>query len=154
MNPSAPHPVHPVNPVQNSGSVSTRIADLEARKTELLRLYDLEFEVQMLEARILIAQRHRPWLKIYRAVCEEFEVTLGEILSRSRLERITTARHAAYYIIRVLSGSTLEEIGLAVGKDHGTVLYACRAIQSRVDTETHFASRIAALLAKLSTPNS
>lgn len=166
MNP--PHPVNPVHPVPNppapfatfcsnsgavSGSVSVshQIEQLEARKAELLRLRDLQFEVEALERGIFLGPASRHWLPIISAVCREFNITLGELISRTRLARVTEARMACYYLIKHLNPkTTLSEIGAALERDHGSVHSGIQSIQNRMDTDPPFRTRINTLITSLS----
>ncbi len=81
---------------------------------------------------------------IIEMVCRQFNVSLTQITGASRARDITYARHIAMYLLRNHGSRPLVEIGqLLGGRDHSTVLHACRRItkehkslpQTRADVE-------------------
>ena len=67
---------------------------------------------------------------IQRAVGEHFDVRLSDLRSRSRERQVAYPRQIAMYLCKnLIPNLTLKEIGEAFGgKDHTTVLHACRKI--------------------------
>lgn len=62
-------------------------------------------------------------------VCAYRDVTIEEMLSRSRMTRIVMARQIAIYLCRELTGLSLVEVGKNfAGRDHTTVLSGVRKI--------------------------
>jgi chromosomal replication initiator protein len=73
---------------------------------------------------------------IKAAACEQFGLTLDELLSPSRTPRITWPRQVAMYLARELTGESLPAIGRQFGgRDHTTVLHAHRRTASRISTD-------------------
>lgn len=81
---------------------------------------------------------------ILEMVCRQFNVSLSQLKGPSRARDITYARHIAMYLLRNHASRPLVEIGqLLGGRDHSTVLHACRRIanehkslpQTRADIE-------------------
>ena len=71
--------------------------------------------------------------EIQRAVCELFSLDAGELVSSSRAARVTWPRQLAMYLTRELTGQSLPAIGRDFGgRDHTTVLHACRRASSRL----------------------
>ncbi len=72
---------------------------------------------------------------VQRAVGEHFDVRLSDLRSRSRERQVAYPRQIAMYLCKQLVPSlTLKEIGEAFGgKDHTTVLHACRKITAEKD---------------------
>jgi chromosomal replication initiator protein len=68
---------------------------------------------------------------VQRAVGEHFDVRLSDLRSRSRQRQVAFPRQVAMYICKdLVTNITLKEIGEAFGgKDHSTVLHACRKIE-------------------------
>jgi chromosomal replication initiator protein len=63
------------------------------------------------------------------ATCAHFGLTRDELLSRSRAERIVWPRQAAMYLCKELTTHSLPSIARAFdGRDHTTVLYACKRV--------------------------
>jgi chromosomal replication initiator protein len=56
--------------------------------------------------------------------------------SKRRLASIAFPRQIAMYLSREMTNSTLTEIGDSFGgKDHGTVIHACKLIKRRMDED-------------------
>lgn len=67
---------------------------------------------------------------IIRKVAAAFGVTERELLGISRLRRVLVPRQVAMYLVRAVCGLSLPRVGLAFGKDHSTVLHACRKVEA------------------------
>jgi len=71
------------------------------------------------------------------ACCEAFDLSLDELLSRSRATRVTWPRQVAMYLARELTDTTLPSLGRQFGgRDHTTVLHAHQRIAQRVADDT------------------
>jgi chromosomal replication initiator protein len=91
-----------------------------------------------------LTPRRRTIEDIQRKTCEAFDVTLDELLSPSKAQRIALARQCAMYLSRELTDETLPSIGRAFGnRNHTTVLHACRRTAERIasDPEAYDAVR-------------
>jgi chromosomal replication initiator protein len=74
--------------------------------------------------------------QIQRKVAEHFDVRLADMTSKRRPANIAFPRQVAMYLSRRHTKSSLTEIGDAFGgRDHGTVLHACKAVQGRMTKE-------------------
>jgi chromosomal replication initiator protein len=70
---------------------------------------------------------------IQQAACEHFGLSSKELLSSSRTPRIAWPRQVAMYLSRELTGESLPAIGRHFGgRDHTTVLHACRRTAKRI----------------------
>ena len=70
---------------------------------------------------------------IQKAVAEHFDVRLADMTSRRRPASIAFPRQVAMYLSRNLTKGSLMEIGEAFGgRDHGTVIHACRKISTQL----------------------
>ena len=71
--------------------------------------------------------------QIQRRVAEHFDVRLADMTSKRRPASIAFPRQVAMYLARELTKSSLNEIGDAFGgRDHGTVLHACKLVKKRM----------------------
>lgn len=69
---------------------------------------------------------------IQKAVCEYFGIKLQDIKAKKRTKEIANARQIAMFIAKQLTSLSLSEIGRYFGgKDHATVIYACKQIEER-----------------------
>jgi len=69
--------------------------------------------------------------RIQRTVAEHYDIRFSDILSRKRPANIALPRQVAMYLCRDLTSHSLPTIGDAFGKNHATVLHACRLISGR-----------------------
>ena len=73
---------------------------------------------------------------IQRTVAEHFDVRLADMTSRRRPASIAYPRQIAMYLSRSLTKGSLMEIGEAFGgRDHGTVIHACKKVSERLASE-------------------
>jgi chromosomal replication initiator protein len=89
------------------------------------------------------ARAQRTVHEIQAATCELFGISSAELLSSSRTQRLSWPRQLAMYLARELTGQSLPAIGRQFGgRDHSTVLHACRRTSERIGSDE--ASREAA----------
>jgi len=71
--------------------------------------------------------------QIQRRVAEHFDVRVADMTSKRRPASIAFPRQVAMYLARELTKASLNEIGEAFGgRDHGTVLHACKLVKKRM----------------------
>ena len=76
---------------------------------------------------------------IQKAVAEHFDVRLADMTSRRRPASIALPRQVAMYLSRALTKGSLMEIGEAFGgRDHGTVIHACKRVAEKIAGEPGF----------------
>lgn len=74
--------------------------------------------------------------QIQRKVAEHFDVRLADMTSKRRPANIAFPRQVAMYLSRELTKSSLSDIGDAFGgKDHGTVIHACKLVKRRLEED-------------------
>lgn len=74
--------------------------------------------------------------QVQRKVAEHYDVRLADMTSKRRPANIAFPRQIAMFISRRLTKSSLQDIGEAFGgRDHGTVIHACKTVQFRMDKE-------------------
>ena len=75
---------------------------------------------------------------IQKRVAEHFDIRLADMTSKRRPENIAFPRQIAMYLSRQLTESSLNTIGEAYGgRDHGTVLHACRLVKDRMEVDSN-----------------
>jgi chromosomal replication initiator protein len=73
---------------------------------------------------------------IQRTVAEHFDLRLADMTSRRRPQNIAFPRQMAMYLCRRLTDRSLMDIGEAFGgRDHGTVLHACKLVEEKLKTD-------------------
>ena len=78
--------------------------------------------------------------KVQENVCEYFNITRNDLLSKSRKRQIVQARQIAMYLSRsLIANCSLATIGAEIGgKDHATVLHACMTVSDLMSTDKVF----------------
>lgn len=80
---------------------------------------------------------------IQRAVAETFDIRLADMISRRRPASIAFPRQIAMYLSRSLTHNSLMEIGESFGgRDHGTVIHACKKVKAEISKQPDLRDRI------------
>jgi chromosomal replication initiator protein len=75
---------------------------------------------------------------IQKKVAEHFDIRLADMTSRRRPESIAFPRQIAMFLSRQMTETSLSAIGDAFGgRDHGTVLHACRLVKDRMEVDAN-----------------
>ena len=75
---------------------------------------------------------------IQKRVAEHYDIRLADMTSKRRPENIAFPRQIAMYLSRQMTESSLSIIGEAFGgRDHGTVLHACRLVKDRMEVDSN-----------------
>lgn len=75
---------------------------------------------------------------IQKRVAEHYDLRVADMTSKRRPENIAFPRQIAMYLARQLTASSLNVIGEAFGgRDHGTVLHACRLVKDRMEVDAN-----------------
>ena len=76
---------------------------------------------------------------IIRGVSGATNVSENKLISRGRTMEVAQARQIAMYLCRELVGTSLGDIGLHFGgRDHSTVIHACRNIEKKMAIDSTF----------------
>jgi chromosomal replication initiator protein len=74
--------------------------------------------------------------EIQERICQAFDLSMDQLLSTSRAAPVVWPRQLAMYLSRELTDQTLPAIGRAFGgRNHTTVLHACRRTAERIATD-------------------
>jgi chromosomal replication initiator protein len=69
---------------------------------------------------------------IQKKVAEHFDIRIADMTSRRRPQSVAFPRQVAMYLSRTLTSRSLADIGECFGgRDHGTVIHACKLIEKR-----------------------
>ncbi len=87
---------------------------------------------------------------VQATVAARYGITVEELTSASRAARIAWPRHIALHLARELTPASLQEIGRAFGgRNHATVLHACKRVAKALATDQHAHDEITELGRKL-----
>ena len=88
--------------------------------------------------------------QIQSAVAEFYEISVSELVSSSRQSRVAWPRQVAIYLTRELTTNSLQSIGRAFGgRNHGTILHACKRVGDRVNSDRHLSADLEQLRNRL-----
>lgn len=87
---------------------------------------------------------------VQKTVCEYFGLKVQDIKAKKRTREIAFPRQVAMYLSKFLTNSSLNEIGKNFGgKDHSTVIHACKLIEERRKSDEEFDKKIEYLIKKI-----
>jgi chromosomal replication initiator protein len=90
----------------------------------------LEFAKEALKDLLALQERLVTIENIQKTVAEYYKIRVADLLSRRRSRSITRPRQMAMALSKELTNHSLPEIGDAFGgRDHTTVLHACRVVK-------------------------
>ena len=96
----------------------------------------LEFAKDALRDLLAVQERLVTIENIQKTVAGYFKIRVADLLSKSRSRSITRPRQISMSLAKELTSHSLPEIGDAFGgRDHTTVLHACRRIKSLRETD-------------------
>ncbi|MCL4124924.1 UNVERIFIED_CONTAM: hypothetical protein GTU68_053950, partial [Idotea baltica] len=89
---------------------------------------------------------------IQRVVSEYYKIKMSELLSKRRTRSVARPRQVAMALAKELTNHSLPEIGEAFGgRDHTTVLHACRKVKELQETSRDISEDVKHLLRALTT---
>ena len=75
--------------------------------------------------------------KIISEVARTYSVSAADIRSAKRNSAVAAARRTAIYVIREITGMSMEDIGKEVGgRDHSTIVYSLKVMSKSIQTDT------------------
>lgn len=88
---------------------------------------------------------------IQKKVADHYQILHSDMKSKRRPNNIAIPRQIAMYLSRNMTKHSLQEIGNAFGgRDHGTVIHACKAVDNMMDQDQSARSSIEFLRNQLS----
>lgn len=137
-------------------NITNNIRMLEGAFIKVMSLHSLlgrPIDVPMVEQ--ALKDIIRPGVKkvtiahIQKEVCRHFKITVDEIRSKKREQRIALPRQVAMYLARELTELSLALIGNSFGgKDHTTVMHSCAKIMELMEKDERFRAEIEEFIGK------
>jgi chromosomal replication initiator protein len=126
--------------------ITTNIRELEGALISLLaqatlnkKEITLELARQMIDKLVKNITKEISIEYIQKVVCDYFNIPGDLITSRTRKREIVQARQIAMFFAKNLTKSSLATIGSQIGgKDHATVLHACKTVNNLMETDRRF----------------
>ena len=88
--------------------------------------------------------------EIQRVVSDYYDIRMGDMTSNRRPAAIAFPRQVAMYLSREMTAQSLPTIGQAFGKNHATVMYACKTVADRLKADGAFRQSLTVLQQRLS----
>jgi chromosomal replication initiator protein len=121
-------------------------ASLTGNKLDLSITEKLLQDVLMEQAQNMLTME-----TIQKKVADHYQIRHSDMTSKRRPNNIAIPRQIAMYLSRTLTKHSLQEIGNAFGgRDHGTVIHACKAVDNMMDQDQTSRSSIEFLRNQLS----
>lgn len=129
-----------------ASNVSSNIRELHGALISLLaqstlnqKEITIELAHKIIDKLVKTTKRELTIDYIEQVVCDYFKMPVDKIKSKTRKREIVQARQIVMYFARNLTKASLATIGSEVGgKDHATVLHACKTVNNLIDTEKSF----------------
>ncbi len=139
-------------------SITTNIRELEGALISLLaqsslnkKAITLDLAKQMIDKFVKNTAREVSIDYIQKVVCDYFDLPIELLKSKTRKREVVQARQIAMYFAKKMTKSSLANIGMHCGgKDHATVLHACRTVNNLAETDKNFRVYLEDLDKKLS----
>lgn len=117
------------------GALISLLAQATLNKKEI----NIDLAIKMINKLVKCSVREITVDYITKVVCDYFSLTPDSLHFRTRKREIVQARQIAMYFSKNLTKSSLAAIGSQIGgKDHATVLHACRTVANLKDTDKNF----------------
>ncbi|MBN1413838.1 MAG: chromosomal replication initiator protein DnaA [Bacteroidales bacterium] len=128
------------------GALISLLAQSTLNKKEIT----LNLAKEMIDKLIKNTKREVSIDYIQKVVCNYFDVPVDSLQSKTRKREIVQARQIAMFFSKNLTKSSLATIGLQIGgKDHATVLHACKTVNNLIETDKQFKNQIEEIEKKL-----
>ena len=110
------------------------------------RLIDLGFAQEMLKKIITVQQSAITVEGIQSTVCKHFSISIDDLKSSKRQRTVAFPRQVAMFLCRKALNTSFPELGQQFGgKDHTTVMAACKKIERLMTEDVDLRSRIESL---------
>jgi len=137
--------------------ISDNIRELEGALISLLaqstlnkKEITLDLTKEMIDKLIKSTKREISIDYIQKVVCNYYNIGLEQLQSKTRKREIVQARQVAMFFSKTLTKSSLATIGSQIGgKDHATVLHACKTVNNLIETDKRFRLQVDEIEKKL-----
>ena len=121
------------------GALNTLLAQASLNKKAIT----LELAKQMVDKFVKNTAREVSIEYIQKVVCDYFDLPIEMLKSKTRKREVVQARQISMFFSKKMTKSSLANIGAHCGgKDHATVLHACRTVNNLMDTDKKFKAQV------------
>lgn len=90
-------------------------------------------------------------IEVVKGVADCYDLSLEQLLGKDRSKRISEARHAAMYLTRILGDLSYPQVGKIFNRDHSSVVYACKKVETMRDKDPKFHVKLFNMATKIQT---
>lgn len=138
------------NITENIRELEAVLISLYAQSTLNRKEITLELARQMIDKLVKHSTREITIDYIQKIVCDYYRIPVELMQSKTRKREIVQARQVSMFFSKNLTKSSLASIGAQIGgKDHATVLHACKTVNNLIDTDKHFRHQISEIEKKI-----
>ncbi|NBC83598.1 MAG: chromosomal replication initiator protein DnaA [Bacteroidetes bacterium] len=135
---------------ENIRELEGALISLLAQSTLNRKDITLDLAKEMIDKLIKNTKREISIDYIQKVVCNFYDIPIQMLLSHTRKREIVQARQVAMYYSKTLTKASLASIGAQIGgKDHATVLHACKTVNNLIETDKQFKSQMDEIEKKL-----
>ena len=135
---------------ENIRELEGALISLLAQSTLNKKEITLDLTQEMIDKLIKSTKREISIDYIQKIVCSYYNIGLEQLQSKTRKREIVQARQVAMFFSKSLTKSSLATIGSQIGgKDHATVLHACKTVNNLIETDKRFRLQIDEIEKKL-----
>jgi len=117
------------------GGLISLLAQATLNKKEI----NVELAIKMINKLVKCSVKEITIDYITKTVCDYFNLPVDSLGIKTRKRETVQARQIAMYFSKSMTKSSLATIGSQIGgKDHATVLHACRTVANLKDTDKNF----------------
>lgn len=127
-----------------AGAIQSNIRELEGALNKLLAYHQFKNTKPTLESVQTLLQSYAPSTprrkvtprRLLELVAGYYDVSVDELLGKSREQRLAHPRQVSMYLLREEAKCSFPAIGKHLGgRDHTTAMHACTKIESRIKTQ-------------------
>lgn len=117
------------------GALISLLAQSTLNKKEI----NIDLAIRMINKLVKCSVKEITIDYITKTVCDYFNLPVDSLAIKTRKRETVQARQIAMYFSKSMTKSSLAAIGSQIGgKDHATVLHACRTVANLKDTDKNF----------------
>ena len=139
--------------------IRSHVRDLEGALKRVIasahftgRSIDIDLIKESLKDLLALQDKQVSIVNIQQVVAEYYKIKTNDLLSKRRSRSVARPRQVAMCLAKELTNHSLPEIGESFGgRDHTTVLHACRKIKELRDTDTDISEDYKNLMRSLTT---
>ncbi len=130
--------------------IDTNIRELEGslnRVSAIARLENTSISIDLVKRSLLNLVKVRDEKRITTdriidEVTKYFRITRADILSDRRSRDVAIPRQLAIHLTREMTGASTTKIGADFGRDHATIMHACKKMTEMIEKDESFSAKV------------